>query len=276
GSIAPAVERAYGYNTNINAAKVQRVIDAIDKDKSIKAVVLRINSGGGSALESELIYQKLDILKARVPVVVSMGGAAASGGYYISCSSDYIVADEFTITGSIGVVMLIPEAEVLSRKIGIKNQHITFGKFASSYDVISKTDPEFLASLKRNSDAVYTEFKSRVEASREMEPGHLESIAQGQIWSAEAALENGLIDSIGTLQTAIAKAASLSGVVSYRRVNLPAKISWIEAFSGLSSSRISSLKSLVDFHANPANIKNLLRDQFPTLEWLYQTPMEVN
>ncbi len=276
GSIAPGMDNGFGYDTNINAVKIQRIINAIRKDKSIKAVVLRISSGGGSALESELIYQKLMQLKTLVPVVVSMGGAAASGGYYISCASDYIFADEYTITGSIGVIMMVPEAEGLSRKVGLRNQNISFGKFAGSYDLMNRTDPALLNSFRRNATSVYDEFKSRILETRNIDPLKLEEAAQGKIWSARDAYVLGLIDEIGGLRSAIEKAGQLSGIEDYNTITLPGKISWFEAMRGSGSFRLQSLQSLLEGINDPQKAAQYYLEKHNTNEWLYLMPMELN
>ncbi|MDD2332151.1 MAG: signal peptide peptidase SppA, partial [Candidatus Cloacimonetes bacterium] len=214
GDITPG--SASGSMPVISAARVQSMIDQIKANKKIKAVVLRINSGGGSALESEHIYQKLKDLGTSVPIVASMGGVAASGGYYISCAAQHIVAAPYTITGSIGVVMMLPEAEGLSRKLGIRNQDISFGKYAGSMNFMNKTDETLLASLQRNSEAVYTEFKSRVADSRKLSLEEVELLAQGQVWSANDALDKKLIDQVGGLDLAIAKAAGLADIQDFQ------------------------------------------------------------
>ncbi|HNQ44024.1 MAG TPA: S49 family peptidase, partial [Candidatus Cloacimonadota bacterium] len=119
----------------ISHSKVKKITEQIRQDKSVKAVVLRVNSPGGSALESELIYQDLLKLRKDIPIVISMGGVAASGGYYISCGGNYIMADEGSITGSIGVIMLLPETTNLGKKIGIRSQTIKYGKYAGTFSM---------------------------------------------------------------------------------------------------------------------------------------------
>lgn len=275
GSIAPEVSGSFGYDTNISAAKVQKIIEAIKADANIKAVVFRINSGGGSALESELIYQKMMQLRSSMPVVVSMGGAAASGGYYISCASDYIIADEYTITGSIGVVMMFPEAQGLSRKIGIQNQFVGYGKFAGSFDLLSATDPAFLQSLQRNSDSVYKEFKARILATRKIEPEKLEEVAQGKIWSSTDALEHGLIDEVGSLQVAVAKAAELAGIQYPGTVSLPSQKHWMELLK--TKSLFGAISGLLRKDMmNPEVMQEQILRRFQAAEWLYLMPIEVN
>ncbi|MFO7660122.1 MAG: signal peptide peptidase SppA [Candidatus Cloacimonadaceae bacterium] len=224
GAIAPS--EASFYQDGINAEKVQKIIDQINEDSKIKAVVLRVNSPGGGALESEIIYRKLESLKSKLPIVVSMGGVAASGGYYISSPSDFIVADPYTITGSIGVVQLLPDASALSKKIGITNQTIAFGKYAGALNLMNKPSEALLASFQRNSENVYDEFKNRVVKYRKISLDSLESLAGGRVWSAEDALQNGLIDAVGTLDDAVMKAAELAKVTSYKIAVLPQKKSY--------------------------------------------------
>lgn len=224
GGIAPG--EASFYPDGINAGKVQKIIDQINEDSKIKAVVLRINSPGGSALESEIIYRKLENLKSKLPVVVSMGGVAASGGYYISAPSDFIVADPYTITGSIGVAQLLPDASVLSKKVGITNQTIAFGKYAGALNLMNKPSDALLTSFQRNSENVYNEFKNRVVKYRKISLDSLESLAGGRVWSAEDALQNGLIDAVGSLNDAVMKAAELAKTTSYKTVVLPQKKSY--------------------------------------------------
>jgi protease-4 len=227
GGISPRVASQWQQD-GINADKVQRIIDQINEDRKIKAVVLRVNSPGGSALESELIYRKIQQLKAKVPVVVSMSGVAASGGYYISSPADYIVADPFTITGSIGVIQLLPDASGLAKKVGITNQTIGFGKYAGAMNLLNTPSAELLASLQRNSEQVYSEFKHRVVKYRKVDYDSLETLAGGRVWSAGAALENHLIDKVGTLSDAVMKAAELAKLKTYKTSVLPHKKQYFE------------------------------------------------
>jgi len=225
GVITPSIS-GFSSEATINAEKVDRAIRSIKKDKNIKALVVRLNSPGGSALESEIIFQKLDQLE--LPVVVSMGGIAASGGYYISCAGDYIVADPHTITGSIGVVSTLPEGEELSKKIGLGSQTISYGKFAGSYTFWEKTDPEFLSSFERYSKSVYDEFKLRVSTSRKLNEEEIAAAAEGRVFIAEDARKLKLIDEVGSLQTAVNKAAELAKITDYELTQYPGKISIFE------------------------------------------------
>lgn len=274
GNISP--QTGTGIETVISARKVQKIIDAINKNSKVKAVVLRVNSPGGSALESELIYQKLLTLKRRLPIVVSMTGVAASGGYYISCASDYIMADELTITGSIGVIMMLPETEGLGRKLGLRNQTLKYGKFAGTVAPFTSYDEEFLASLRQNSTNVYTEFKSRVMTARKISPDSISAVAEGRVFSARAALANGLIDEIGNLQQAIAKAAALAKTSQYQTVNYPEKIGFMELImSQKSLYRLAgglSFKNLTD----PALVEEQLIKSLQPNQWLYLMPVKMD
>ncbi|HRY83415.1 MAG TPA: signal peptide peptidase SppA [Candidatus Cloacimonadota bacterium] len=274
GNISP--QTGTGIDNMISARKVQKIIDAIAKNKKIKAVVLRVNSPGGSALESELIYQKLLTLKRKLPIVVSMTGVAASGGYYISCASDYIMADELTITGSIGVIMMVPETEGLGRKLGLRSQTLKYGKFAGSVAPFAAYDPEFLASLKQNSTNVYTEFKSRVMTARGISADSIASVAEGRVFSAKDALANGLIDAIGNLDAALAKAAALAKVKDYQAVNYPDKISFMELIMAQKSLyRLATGWFKLNL-SDPAVLEEQLIKTLPTNQWLYLMPAKLD
>lgn len=274
GQIAPSTSSAFPGQGGISAEKVRKTLEAISKDKSIKATILRINSPGGSALESEKIYQQLMQLRTSMPVVVSMGGVAASGGYYISCASDYIVADEASITGSIGVIMMLPETEGLGKKIGIRSQTLKHGKFAGAFNLFQNFDPALLESLKRSSTATYDEFKARVISARNYQPGSIDSVAEGRVFSAKAALQNRLIDEIGTLDTAIAKACVLAGISDFSTVSYPAKTSWLEALK--SSDMLKARNALLKSKDPGAMLEDQLRQLPTTGEWHYLMPYKLD
>ena len=200
---------------NITAAKLNKILDKIEKDNEIKSVVIRVNSPGGSALVSEMILDRIKRLRKVKPVVISMGNVAASGGYYISAESDYIFADPFTITGSIGVVAMIPNIAKLSDNIGLHEQDISKGKFANAFSIYSKPNEPMINSLRMSIKETYLEFKQRVADGRGISIDDVELIAQGQVWSAEDALQNKLIDETGMISDAIKKAAELSNIEEY-------------------------------------------------------------
>lgn len=262
-------------DNSISAAKVAKIVTAIKKDKSIKAVVLRVNSPGGSALESELIYKDLKGLSQSIPVVVSMGSTAASGGYYISCAGSYVYADPYTVTGSIGVIMAIPEAKELGSKLGLSSQTLRHGKFASPISLFESYDPAVLQSLQRSSQNTYQEFKQRVTDARKIAPSDIKAIAEGRVWSASDALERKLIDAIGGIDEAIAKAASMAKVTDYSVTTYPIQMSLFEAlkesgmFKGLSA-------KLMQKEPDPAQkIEDMILSTFSPYQWLYRLPWKL-
>ena len=204
----------FGEN-NISAKQFVKIFDKIEKDDNIRAVVIRVNSPGGSALESEIIYNRIEQLKQKKPVVISMGDVAASGGYYIAANSNYIFADPYTITGSIGVIGMIPDLNKASDKIGINTETVGHGKFISSFDIWKGYNREFESALQKGINDTYHEFKTRVSEGRNIDYYQLEKFAQGMVWSAPKALEYKLIDEIGLLQDAVNKAARLAFADNY-------------------------------------------------------------
>ncbi len=219
-----------GTTPNISSKKLNKVLDKLSKDDSIKAIVLRVNSPGGSSLESDIIAQRIKMLKEKKPVIVSMGSVAASGGYYISAPCDYIYADPFTITGSIGVIMMFPDVSELGKDLGIKTETISFTKFHGVNNIWSKRSPKMLESLDYEVNAVYDEFKTVVANGRKMSMQDVEKYAQGRIWGADLALKNGLIDEVGSLGNAVNKAAELGGIGNYTIQTYPKKKSIFEYF----------------------------------------------
>lgn len=272
GNITPS--SSYNNPNVISLNSVDKILDKVEADKSIQAVVLRINSPGGSALESELIFQRIQALEK--PVVISMGGMAASGGYYISCAGDYLIADPQTITGSIGVVMAIPEAEELGNKIGIESQTISYGKFAGAGNILEKTDPELLASLKRESASVYAEFKQRVMESRKIAADKIDLVAEGRVFAASDAKANGLIDEIGNLQFAIAKAAELAKITKYNVQTFPKKITLWDLLRQGNWFQINNAKAKEKDLISTEPIENYLEKTLPTNQWIYFCPYKLD
>lgn len=220
-----------GQNEAIASDDYRVLIQKIRNDKSIDAVVLRVNSPGGSALASDIIWREIDLLKKEKPVVVSMGDLAASGGYYISCGADSIFADANTITGSIGVFSVIPNAEkFLKNKIGITFDRVKTGQYAdapSATRALTVTEQRF---LQAGVDSVYHTFKSRVAAGRQKSIDYIDSIAQGRVWTGADAIKVGLVDKIGTLNDALASAAKMAKLKGYSIKSYPESRSFIEAF----------------------------------------------
>jgi protease-4 len=182
---------------------------------------LRVNSPGGSALTSDLIWRELELTKKVKPVVVSMGDYAASGGYYISCNANKIFAEENTITGSIGVFGMLPNLNQLANKIGINAEQIKTHENAQGYTAFEPIDDKYKSFATEGVEHIYTTFVSRVAAGRKMTTAQVDSIAQGRVWSGSEAIKIGLVDKIGGMEEAIKEAASLSKTKKYRTVNYP-------------------------------------------------------
>jgi protease-4 len=190
------------------------------KDSNVKAIVLRINSPGGSALASELIWRELELTKKELPLVVSMGDVAASGGYYIACNADRIFAEPTTISGSIGVFGALPNMSKLAGDIGINAEQVSTNK-SPNYSLFEPISEEFRTVTTEGVEDIYTAFVARVSAGRNMSVQAVDSIAQGRVWSGVDALQNGLVDELGDLDDAISYAAELAAIVEYKVRNYP-------------------------------------------------------
>lgn len=195
-------------------------INKVAKDNSIKAVVLRVNSPGGSALSSDIIWRALTLLKKEKPLIVSMGDMAASGGYYIASMADKIYAEPSTITGSIGVFGLLPNFDKFSKNIGIHSERVATNKSAY-YSPFEPVNEKFYNVTKEGVDLVYKTFVTKVAKGRNMTFDKVHSIAQGRVWSGEQAKNNRLVDALGGLEDAVEEAVSLAGLEEYRIVNYP-------------------------------------------------------
>lgn len=226
-----------GGGDEIIGSRVVEDLDKLANDKDVKAVVLRINSGGGSAYASEQMWRAVQLLKKKKPVVVSMGGMAASGGYYMSCGANYIVAEPTTLTGSIGIFGLIPDFSGLVKdKLGLRFDVVKTNK-ASDFGTLSRPfDAAESAALQAHVNRGYALFLKRVAdgrtaAGRKMTPEAVDRIAQGRVWTGNQALKNGLVDKIGTLNDAILKAEQLAQTKNPAVVRYPAPKSWMESFN---------------------------------------------
>jgi protease-4 len=199
------------------------IINAFKKatdNKSVKAIVLRINSPGGSALASELIWREMKLATIKKPIVVSMGNVAASGGYYLACGADRIFAEPTTITGSIGVFGVIPNMSKLANTIGINAEQVRTNNGAD-YSVFEPMTDKFRAVTTEGVEAVYNTFLERVAEGRKMEIEEVNAIAQGRVWSGVDALNNGLVDELGNLEDAVKYAAELAETTDYKVRNYP-------------------------------------------------------
>ena len=189
------------------------------EDESIKALVLRVDSPGGSAFGSELVRRELELTRrAGKPVVVSMGDVAASGGYWISMAADEVIADEATITGSIGVVALLPTADRAMDKLGVRTGGVATTWLAGAYDPRRPFDPRFGQMVQSVIDRAYLDFTTTAAAARRTTREKIDEVGQGRVWSGTQALEHGLVDRNGGLREALASAASRAGLAAGHRV----------------------------------------------------------
>ncbi len=226
-----AVYYAYGeidngssYDEGINSEKVAKDLRDLRKDKNVKAVVLRVNSPGGSAYGSEQIWREVSLLKAEKPVVVSMGDYAASGGYYISCAANKIVAEPTTLTGSIGIFGMIPDAsELLTDKLGLHFDGVKTHKMADMGSMSRPFNAEESALMQQMVNQGYALFTKRCAEGRNIPLEELCKIAEGRVWTGSMAKELKLVDELGGLDTAIQLAAELGKVKDYKLKSYPTK-----------------------------------------------------
>ena len=199
-------------------------LDAIEdavENRRVKAIVLRIDSPGGSALSSDIIWQALMKAKEKKPLVVSMGNVAASGGYYLAVAGDEIYATDMTITGSIGVFATVPNAKGFFDSVGINASKVETHDNALGYSLIQAPEGEFRGVIKEGIEHVYDTFKQRVASGRGMTLEEVEEVAQGRVWTGEQALENGLLDGLGGMDEALAAAARLAELDDYNLISYP-------------------------------------------------------
>lgn len=215
------IESGEGDVNVIGEGSMRRSIIEARDNEDVKAIVLRIDSPGGSALTSDLIWREIELAKKVKPVVVSMGNYAASGGYYIACNASKIFAENNTITGSIGVFGILPNFSGLSTKMGIYSEQVNTHQNAGNYNPFSPIDEKFKAVTLEGVEKVYSTFVSHVAKGRKMTFAQVDAIAQGRVWTGSEALKLGLVDKIGGLDDAITEAARLSKTKNYSTKNYP-------------------------------------------------------
>lgn len=217
------IEGGEGDEYTIGSERIARAIRKARKDDNVKAIVLRVNSPGGSALASDVIWREVDLARQEKPVIASMGGLAASGGYYISCFADTIVAQPNTITGSIGAFGLFFTAEeLLNEKLGINIETVTTNKYSDLGTIDRNLRPGAKKILINQIDRVYHTFKSRVAEGRGLSMDFVDSIGQGRVYTGLDAMELGLVDMMGGLETAVTVASEKAGLSEdYRVVEYP-------------------------------------------------------
>jgi protease-4 len=259
-----------GQDGQIGGEAFSKLIRKLRKDEKVKAIVLRVNSPGGSALASDVMWRELILAKKEKPLVISFGDVAASGGYYISCMGDRIFAQPNTITGSIGVFGLLPNAKkFFNDKLGITFDEVKVTKHGVLGGLTKPLDAEEAAFAQRNVEKTYREFKSRVAEGRSavrkdvggvaLDTAYIETIAQGHVWTGNQGLANGLVDEIGGLDAAIAYAAKKANLKDYRTKAYPEEKSFQEKIA----------ESFSDAKTNA--IKQELGDQYEvykTIEWV--------
>ena len=257
-----------GDQSQIASADYIRLIRKARLDKTIKAIVFRVNSGGGSALASETIWRELALAKKEKPVVVSFGDVAASGGYYISCAADSIFASPTTITGSIGVFGIIPNMEgFFKNKLGVTFDGVKTGPYAdlgAIYRPMNENEKKF---VQQSIDEIYMSFKQRVADGRKRPIEYVDSIGQGRVWSGTKAIENGLIDKLGGLQDAVDCAARMAKLNNYRLREYPEVQNLLDRFFG--GSKDNTLKT-------EAMRKELGEDQFKIYQQMLRVKQMTN
>lgn len=212
-----------GETDGIVSDKLVETINEVKDEKSVKAVVFRVNSPGGSAYGSEQIWHAIAELKKVKPVIVSMGDYAASGGYYISCLADSIIAQPTTLTGSIGIFGVIPNIEGLNKKIGLTYDGVKTNKMSDAISVNRAFTPEERNLMQAYINRGYELFTKRCADGRSMNIDSLKAIAEGRVWTGEDALRIGLVDKLGGLNDAIKIAAGKAKLTNYMIKGYPAK-----------------------------------------------------
>jgi protease IV len=211
-----------GGNDNIGGNYYAEVIRKARLDTTVKSIVLRVNSPGGSAIAADIIWRELDLAARKKPLVISMGNYAASGGYYISAPGTKIYADPMTISGSIGVFGMIPNAgKLLEDKLGLKTEIVNTNKNSDFPSIIRPMNLYEKELMQMSVEKIYDDFVSRVSSGRKMSSASVDSIGQGRVWSGTSALKIGLVDEMGGLKAAIQGAAKLAGIDSYSIRELP-------------------------------------------------------
>lgn len=218
-----------GTEAEIAPAPMNTELDKLANDDKVKAVIIRVNSGGGSAYASEQIWRQVTLLKEKKPVVISMGGMAASGGYYISAGASHIVAEPTTLTGSIGIFGMVPDvSELMTEKIGLHYDVVKTNRYADFGTMSRPMNDEEGKMMQTYVERGYDLFTKRVAMGRGISQDSVKSIAEGRVWTGEQAKQLGLVDELGDLQTAIKAAARLAGIEEYITADYPAQKTLLE------------------------------------------------
>lgn len=228
-----SISSGNGNDNEIGSDRIARAIKEARLDDKVKAIVLRVNSPGGSALASDVIWREVYLSKKSKPMIVSMGDLAASGGYYISCAADKIFAQPNTITGSIGVFGVIPNLQkMLENKLGITIDTVNTNKYSDIASGLRSVNDFEYRYIQNGVEKVYDTFTRRVSEGRKMKQGDVDSLGQGRVWSGIDALKINLVDEIGGLKDAIAYAAKKANLQEYKLIELPKLINQFDEILG--------------------------------------------
>ena len=262
GDIVDESTSEWNYEPEIVGKKVIKDLQKLADDDDVKAVVLRVNSGGGSAYASEQIWHQVMNIKTQKPIVVSMGDMAASGGYYISCAADYIYAEPTTITGSIGIFGMFPNAgELLNDKLGVHFSTVKTNQFADFGDISRPFTEQERAIAQRYINKGYELFTRRCADGRKMKQDDIKKIGEGRVWTGIHAQQIGLVDELGGLDAAIAKAKKLAKLDEASVMNYPAKSTILEQLmeemQGTSYADKQIQQALGDYYPIWSSMKNV-------------------
>lgn len=252
-----------GNDETIGSDRISRAIRTAREDKKVKAVVLRVNSPGGSALASDVIWREVVLTKKVKPIMVSMGDLAASGGYYIACAADSIFAQPNTITGSIGVFGIIPNMKnFFNNKLGITFDGVKTGRFADLGSVNRPLTEEERLIIQSEVNQIYSSFTRKVAEGRGRSQAYIDSIGQGRVWSGVEAKNNGLVDRLGNLDDAVRAAAAKAGLEEYRIVEYPSLKDPFQSLFDQSTDRIRAYftqRELGESYTYYQQVKSALR-----------------
>ncbi len=230
-----------GNDETIGSERISRAIRKARTDDKVKAIVLRVNSPGGSALASDVIWRETILAKKVKPVIVSMGDLAASGGYYIACAADTIFAQPNTITGSIGVFGIIPNMQkFFKNKLGITFDGVKTSKFADLGTVSRPLSDAEKMIFQNEVNKTYDTFTKKVADGRKKSQSYIDSIGQGRVWSGKEALANGLVDKLGNIDDAIASAARKAKIKDYKLVSYPAQVDPLKSLFDHSADKVKA------------------------------------
>lgn len=262
GEIVDESAGSYSQEDQIVGKDVVADLKELADDDNVKAVVLRVNSPGGSAYASEQIWHQVMNIKAKKPIVVSMGGYAASGGYYISCAADWIVAEPTTLTGSIGIFGMFPTAEeLLDNKLGIHLHTVKTNKYADFGDISRSMNEGERQLLQGYINRGYDLFTKRCADGRKMKQDDIKKIAEGRVWTGEHAKQIGLVDQLGNLEAAISKAEKLGGQEEYTVATYPGKTDMLQnlfnTFSTDSYAEARLKETLGEYYGLYTNVRSI-------------------